>query len=300
MKKMILIMAGVILIAAAPLWYFWLGRRWIERIPPGWQIDTTYVGTSNYADPQTGQFQTSDDVSAYQRTIRPVGDATATSIVLEDNYTLRDVRTGEVIWGYTARIPVDRRTGAHLQAEFRNDYFVFPRNVKQQTYSMRFSFYQGLPLSFQGEDEIEGLRTYVFAYHGAAEYTKAYASTDEFQGLDVEPGQEIRCADDQLNLRLWVEPVTGEFVKIQESCLSGDYVYDRATNQALYPIATWSGVTSGDSIHQNVDSILNKRAAYLWAAWYLPGLLLLGGLLALGAGIVMRSDKHLKPVGDLS
>jgi hypothetical protein len=44
-----LALLGLILIAAAGLWYFWLAPSWTQRLPPGWTWQT-------YSDPASGEF----------------------------------------------------------------------------------------------------------------------------------------------------------------------------------------------------------------------------------------------------
>lgn len=146
----------------------------------------------------------------------------------------------------------------------------------------------GLELEFLAEERVEGLDTYLFEYRGEIEYTYAYASTDDYVGIDVEPGQEIRCAEAGLVVRYWVEPATGDIVKSGESCLSGDAVYDVVSGEKLYEISRWQGVSAGDDVIQRAALIRKSRQSYLWAARYFPGLLILAGVISLGAGIIPR------------
>jgi hypothetical protein len=216
-------------------------------------------------------------------------------VVLEDRYTTFEPDTGMVTWEYIYSAPVDPKTGLHLQAEYEGDYFVFPRNVEKKTYNMRFSTYEGLPFAFQGEEEIEGLLTYVFYYKGRGEYTESYASTEDYEGVDVEPGQEIKCRDDQLTGKLWVEPVTGEILKFDEACSSGDSVYDIASGEELYPLSRWTGTSSGNGVVERANRIRQQRTQILWTTRYSSLLLLLGGVVALGTGVVTK-ERNKEPL----
>lgn len=108
------------------------------------------------------------------------------------------------------RAQVDPQTGAHLQKEYLGDYYIFPRFVEKKTYKFRNNYVKGVPLEFKREEEVAGVQTYLFAYQGYGEYTESYAGTDEYPGIKIPPGQEIRCDDDQFSFKAWVEPVTGE------------------------------------------------------------------------------------------
>jgi hypothetical protein len=200
------------------------------------------------------------------------------------------VNTGKNVFEYVYHASVDPRTGAHFRKEYQGEYFVFPRNLEKKTYKLRFSYLKGIALSFQGEEEIENLNTYLFSYRGRGEYTESFAGTEEYPGLKFEPGQEVQCLDDQFVFKAWVEPLTGEIVKVEEGCKSGDYVSDVATGRPLYPLARWSGVMMGDDIFRRAEFTRRERGKYLWAALYLPCLFLSTGALCLGVGVFPKKS----------
>jgi len=214
MRKKVFVSAGLILLAFTALWHFALVPRWTERIPAGWQWEADYIGYETYPQPN-GQLPDKDVVAAYSHVITIVPNSRrAGSVELDDRYSTRDIASGKVNFEYNYIAQVDPRTGAHLKPEYRGDYFLFPRNVEQKTYNLRFSYLKGIPVTFQREEEISGLNTYIFSYRGRGEYTESFAGTPEFPGILVEPGQEIKCADDHFVFKAWVEPVTGSIVKV--------------------------------------------------------------------------------------
>lgn len=291
MKKKILLTIGIVLIVAAGLWYFWLDQGWTQRIPNGWKWESSSVGTQAWADYETGEYPAEDSINFYTRLIQVVSAAEQPGgVVLEDRYTAFEPETGEVTWEYIYSAPVDPKTGRHLQTEYAGDYFVFPRNVEKKTYNMRFSSYDGLPFAFQGEEEIEGIPAYIFYYKGRGEYTEAYAGSEDYEGVTVEPGQEIKCRDDQLTVKLWVEPVTGEILKFDEACPSGDSVYDIASGQELYPLSRWTGTSAGNDVIERANRVRRERMQILWSTRYIPLLLLVGGVIALGIGLVIKTE----------
>ncbi|MEP7355878.1 MAG: porin PorA family protein [Anaerolineales bacterium] len=288
MKK-IFALSGILLLAAAGAWQAWLGPQWTERIPPGWRWEASFLGTGAYADADTGQLPADDYVTTYSRVMSKSPDlASPGSVWLEDHYITRDPVSNEITWEYTYRAEVDPRTGQHTAREYAGDYFVFPRQVQRQTYHMRFTTFKGLPFAYEGEEDLEGLRVYRFHYTGYAEYTEGYASTPNYAGVDVAPGQDIRCRDDKLDVTLWVEPATGELAQVAEACPSGDYVYDTATNSPLYALARWEGTTAGDDVYQRVGLIRAERQTILAATYYVPLGLLAGGLVLLAAALLNK------------
>jgi hypothetical protein len=284
-----LIALGCSLLGLAVLWQFGLSARWTQRIPPAWSWQADFIGATTFPDPTTNQFPTRDTIGIYARTIQARPSPTdANAVLMEDIYTTRDINTGQKTYEYQYQAAVDAQTGAHLAAAYRGDFFVFPRQVEKQTYTLRFSYLKGIPVTYQGEDRVEGLLTYRFAYKGRGEYSESYAGSTDYPGIALKPGQEIKCADDQFSFKVWVEPVTGEIVKVDESCLAGDYVFAVANGQALFPVMRWAGVTAGDDVIRRSERIRQARTHYLWTARYLPLLLWATGLMALSLGVIRR------------
>lgn len=289
MRHRLFSLLGLLMIGLAIMWYFLIIPGWQQRIPPGWTWDSELIGTGTSPDPATGQFPQRDTTGRYYRMITSTGGERDPHVVeLEDHYIIRDAQSQQVSYEYIFRAAVNQQTGEHLDERYRGEYFVFPRNTQPITYRLRNSYLKGVPVSFQHLEAIEGVRVYKFGYKGRGEYSESYAGTDQYPGINVAPGQEIRCADDQFTFQVWVEPVTGEVLKVDESCYSGDYVYDIATNTQLGPVYRWAGITTGDDIIQRADQARRERQRYLWVTRYLPWLLLTGGLLSLIAGLVRR------------
>jgi hypothetical protein len=282
-----LLIAGVACLLAAFLWHLRLADRWTRRIPPGWHISISYVGTQAVASQHhhTDTFPERDALAVYERSQRLIGAGTVPhSVVLESRLTIRDVRSDSVIREFVSHALVDERTGERLEPEYRGDIALFPRGVERRSYRLRSDYAQGIALRFEREETINGLDTYLFSYRGRGEYTSAYEGAPHAGGITVEHGQEIRCADDRFSYRVWVEPATGAAVKVEEGCTSGDYVYDVRTGRRLYAVARWSGATLGNSLVTRAAEVRRIRLRHVWASRYLPlGLTVLGlGLVALG------------------
>jgi hypothetical protein len=242
-----------------------------------------------YADARTGRLPTRDILSEYERTQRVLPDsAPPQSVVLEDRFVIRDIATGRITWEYVTRSVVDSRTGAHRSESSQGDVAIFPRNVQRTTYRLRANYVKGVPLTFERPDTLDGLPTYLFAYQGRGEYTESYAGSDEFAGIRPPSGDEIRCADDQFYYRAWIEPTTGEQVKLEEGCPSGDYFFAVATAKPGTAVARWSGVTAGDALIERIAEVRRKRATYMGVSRYLPGSMLIAGVALLGLGLRRR------------
>jgi hypothetical protein len=295
MKKKILIVIGLALITSAGIWKFALAPRWTQRLPQGWSWRSRSIASMILADPATGKFSGENIATPYVLEASIVDESQRPSaIVVKDRYTAYDANTDQVVWEYLQSGKVDPQTGRHLDPKHNGDYFVFPRNVEKKTYSIRYSFLKGLPLQFQKEETVQGLRAYVFGFKGTIEYTDTYAGTPDYPGVKFEPGQEVRCADNGFVFKTWVEPSTGEIIKLESSCYSGDYLYEVATGKKVSALQIWGGVTAGDEVTARVHYLMRERSRLLWTSLYIPCLLLLAGLACVGLSLTSIISKRRK------
>jgi hypothetical protein len=284
------IVTAIALAVFATVWHFSLGPRWTMRVPRDAVFTTHYVGTQTNADSATGVVPQRDALSNYDRIVR-VKDAAdwPRSVILEDKSSVRDIRTGAINYEYITRERIDPVTGAWSDGAYKGEIVFFPRNVQKRTYTMRANYIPGVPLKFSGVSDLGGMETYLFSYKGPVEYTAVFSGTPESPGARALPGQEVRCADEQFYYRAWIEPRTGAQVKVEEGCMSGDFVYDKATGKKVSALDRWNGATTGYTLSSGITEIYKARRAYLFAM-YLPGILLIGSLAILAAGRSRRGQ----------
>ncbi len=277
----------VLLVCAAVLSGPLVSAPLLRRIPDGWSWKANYVGRSAVPDPDNPT-QFGDSIPGiYHRSMSVDGPGSVEgSLKIVDDYVIQDPLTRKTIWRYTVFPSVDPETGKRAEPDYRGQYFVFPRNVERKTYSLRQNYIKGVPMAFIGEDAIEGIPVYVFEYAGRGEYTESYAGSADYPGTAVAPGQEIKCADDQFYLRMWVEPLTGEVMKMNEGCESGDYIYDIATGQQLAPVLIWAGQTEGSDVMARVSRVRDERLRILIADYLPLGLAMLS--IAVGVAILIN------------
>lgn len=278
-------LGGTALVAAAAGWHFHFAERYTQRITPGWNVRSRYVGFLTNADSTGLAFPAKDAVSEYQHTMAVVSEtARPGAVLVEDRFTTVDLSTGKVSYEYTTRALLNPRTGEHTDPRYRGQHAVFPREVERRGYRLRSGYVEGIPVAFAGDDEVQGLATYKFDYRGRAEYTASYVGSGEYAGVKIPEGQEARCADDQFYYRVWVEPASGAVVKLEEGCPSGDYIVEAASGRRLAALTRWTGVTAGDDLTRRLAEVRGQRTRYLWASRYLPLTLLAAGLALLAAG----------------
>ncbi len=283
MKKYLAI-AGIVLMLAAAVVRFGIGESMFsQRFPDGWTWNVNSIGLTGYPD-ETGQFAegttlADDPLNISIRTVTAEADgAPVGQVNITDHYETRDPLTNAVTWEFTSTATVDAATGRYLDGEFQGDYYFLPQNVaKSTTYTVTNNTYLSLPMTFQREETIAGINTYLFGHYEAIDDTLANMSL-----VALEPGQQVWCFD--FSLEYWVEPRTGEIVKFREWC-DGDWVIDPATNERLYAVSRWGAETTGDDLIMSASRVSSQLNTYNWVAVYLPLLLLGVGSLMLGLAL---------------
>ena len=260
-------------------------RRYAYRIPGGWQREMRFIGTVATPDSATGTFPEHDTPNIYERSWHDVGDTGAHRVMLRASYVIRDPVTRAVTYDYSTTDLVDRRTGRIAATD--SVIAVFPRRTQPVTYVYSSNYVRDLPLRFVGEDTIDLLPVYEFAYRGAIEYSASYPD------VPLLPGQEIRCVDDAFHIRVWVEPVMGQIVKIDEACPTGDYVVDARNGARVAPIMRWAGNVEGDALIEMVTRSRAELARHRRAARDAPlALGVAGALLLLTAFVIGRRARR--------
>lgn len=255
---------AAVLLAASALTLALNASRMTRRIRPGWSWTSSYVGFQTYADPVTGVLPERDVTGLYRYSIGIVaGTLTDDAVTLEDRYAIHDVETNAITYEYLSTARMDPRNGARLEPEFLGSYYLFPRNVERTTYVLRMSYLEGIPLAYANDADMLGLATYHFSYRGPAEYTEAYRGTADYPGVEVPSGQEIRCADDGFRYDAWVEPLTGEIVKIKEGCPTGDYLYAVGSDVPAKAVGRWGGEMAGNDVVARVQAVRAERTRQL-------------------------------------
>jgi hypothetical protein len=270
-----------VLLASAALWRAVIAPRWTDRLSRGWSQSVRFAGVQTNAASGSDTLPTRDVLGLYDRSITIASDSgRPDSVLLREALTIRDPVTRQTTFRYVTEALVDPRTGAHLDPRYRGDIAVFPRQVEKQVYRLRANYVNGVPLAFESEDDVAGLPTYRFSYHGRGEYPQAFAGTPDSPGITLKAGQRLLCADDQFYLRIWVEPLTGERVKVEEGCPSGDFVYDDS-GRVVSAVDRWQGASSGTGLLTRVEQVHVERIRYVVAARVVPLLLISGGMISM-------------------
>lgn len=285
MKRVILVL-GLVLVLFSAAWYFVLRHNFNLRFPDGWTWAFDSIGYGSYTD-ENGTFPegttvADDPLSISARTVRASSEgAPAGFVKISDHFETFDPITNEITWSLDFDAIVDPVTGKHAEGDLAGDYYFLPQNVDRNTiYPISNTSYRSLGMSFQKEEVLNGITTYLFAYYGDFNNSAAYPDTP------LEANQTIICFD--VELEYWVEPNTGEIVKYREWC-EGDYIVNTETNERGIALQRWGAESTGDDLLRRAEEVKNLLFQYQLRNLYLPiGLAVLGIILVAYGAITSK------------
>ncbi len=234
---------------------------------------------------------TESDLSDAQKSDTVVWNGYGTVTWVEQNYMVSQ---------YKAQLAIDRDTAAATawdkqflqdngpegdsKASFSGQLYKFPFDTQKTTYQyFDRDLRKALPMSFQGTETIKGLETYRFQQ--VIPETPLTFSAERLSGLlnTFAPGAKSGQVNYSNTRTIWVEPVTGTFIKVQEQqkktltpdtgaptgLLDGTFVY---TDQTISNNVKAAGDTKGQI--QMISSTVPIALAALGALLLILGLFL--------------------------
>ena len=151
----------------------------------------------------------------------------------------------------------------------RDGYLFAPRHLQknQDFLYWHVNYDQGLSMAFDGEEEVQGIKTY--------RYTSSFTSdqTDHLTHLPGVPGE--RGINLDVSLSLWIEPMSGYLVKYEDDAIA--YYYDQKTGSRIHPWNKFSNRYARSSIQNHVENAKAAKTSIIIIEFVLP--LLLGTFL---------------------
>ncbi|PIN74049.1 hypothetical protein COV20_02985 [Candidatus Woesearchaeota archaeon CG10_big_fil_rev_8_21_14_0_10_45_16] len=194
-----------------------------------------------------------------------------------------DVRTltDQKIFSVERLYGIDPKTGKHVSGygdKDREGYLFAPKNLKAgEPFTYWHINYDGpAQMEFQAVEVLYGLPVY--------RYTAQYHA-DQTENLDHLPGvPETRGIDLDINLTLWLEPVTGRMIKYEDDTIA--YYYDQATKERLYPWNHFHNRFTGPSVKEQVEIAVTEKQRLFIFKTVVPFLLMIAALSLLVYGLV--------------
>ncbi|MFZ5760324.1 MAG: porin PorA family protein [Thermodesulfobacteriota bacterium] len=286
-------LAGLIFLAAVPVWRLLFEPRLTLRIPPGWSIQTEYLGNLLWADAQ-GNIDGPKNLNLYKRSFA-VREWRPDRAVIEDLYQTIDVQSGAVTWETTIHFLVDPQTGTIISHDKHPEatglFYVFPQNTEKSQY--QFFNYDLYPytMHYKRTEMLDGMEIYVFSFQGKLDFTDMFHAA--YSNSPIPIGNRRMITEDFYR-ELWVEPVSGELVRIIEND-PGDYLVDPETGMGKMLYCVWSGKTTGNTVKHLLQLAKKRRWELEMFRVWLPALLLTAALLCLATATLFHLSERRRP-----
>jgi hypothetical protein len=234
------------------------------------------------------------------------GDLAGDTVVWNGYGTVQWVETGEMISRYQAELALDRDTAAaagwdkqFLQdagpnapstVDFAGQLYKFPFGTERKDYEyFDRDLRKAQPIKFQGAEDINGLQTYRFQQ--VIPDTALNFSAERLKGLlaTFAPGATAGQVTYSNTRTIWVEPVSGTFIKVQED-QKKTLVPDNGPTTALLD---GSFVYTDETVANNVQSAGATKDNVQLISRTLPiGLAVLGAILLIIGLILVTSGRR--------
>jgi hypothetical protein len=235
------------------------------------------------------------------------GDLAGKTVVWDAFGTVKWVETNEMISQYSAELALDRVSAAAVPlkkqflqdagpqatstVEFAGLLYKFPFHTAKKDYQyFDRDLRRALPIEYQGTEDIKGLETYRFqqvipeqALNFPAERLSGLLNT-------FAPGVTSGQVTYSNTRTMWVEPVSGTFIKVQEQ-QKKTLVPATGASTALLD---GSFLYTDETVSRNVESAGATKSQVVLIGRYLPiGLAVLGAvLLILGLFLVSAARRQ--------
>jgi len=247
------------------LWITWASPN-LLKIPDSLYYEASVISRDNFYDEGTREFQ-GEQLSKTRFGF--VATSKDKGVLLVKNFF--DVRTiaGEKIFIVERIYGINPQDGTHVPGfgdRDRSGFLFAPRHATRGKFTYwHINYDTPAELEYQGEEHIFGLPVYRY---------KGNITADQTANLGHLPGvPEVRGVNLDIQLELWIEPVSGWLVKYQDHTTA--YYYDKKTGQRLYPWNKFSNTYTESSVRSQIELAQASRDKIQIVQSILPAL---GGL----------------------
>lgn len=276
--------SSIFLLLIIPIWIFLIAPH-LKKIPDNFSYTAGILSLDNFYDPNIKKFEgehISKTMFSYNVVIK-----TPLYLVIKNSFTVSTL-SDKPIFSVSRLYYIDPYTGRHItnpDARERSGYLFAPRYANKKDFEYWHINYDAPALmKFIDKQKIDNLTT----YHYQAQY-----HADQTDNLHYLPGvPEKRGVKTNINLQLWIEPISGWLVKYQDDTLA--YFYDIKTNKTLEPWNQFSNRYTQTSIARQVNMAIKLKWEILIIDFGIPLLLGIFSIYLLYVGYMKKKNKTWK------
>jgi len=272
------LVGGILLLAAVPLWVRW-ATPWLLSLPSHFRYDAEVFSQDNLFDEKQDRF--SGEMLSHSRFYYETIGRDRGVQMIRNVFDVRKT-SGQKIFSVERILRIDPRTQRHVaggQGRVRKGYLFGPRGVGKEAFTYWHVNYD-VParMVYDGSQILHGLSVNRYVCHFQAD------QTDELTHLPGVPAKRGVILD--IELTLWIEPVSGWLVQYNDRTLAS--FYDRVTGYKLYPWNRFENRLTVLSVMQQVRRATWQKWKVRFVEYGCPLLLGLGAFSLLFLGSVLR------------
>jgi len=267
-SKKVALVIGLILFALMPLWYWGIVPK-LTGLPSDFSYNAVVFSRDNFYLPEKSDF-TGEQVSNtnYGYEVMEIQDGV---LIIKNRFEVQEFN-GKTIFKAERLYGINPRTHQHVYGygdQDREGYLFAPPHLRkgQDFVYWHVNYDRPAKMVFQGEEMISGLNVYRYETDYQADQTEelqAFLRDQEKTGINVD-----------INLQLWVEPVTGRMIKYEDRATA--YFYNTSSGERTHPWNKFQNRFDEVSILKQVELAKQEKFKRLLLRETITGLLALAG-----------------------
>jgi putative ABC transport system substrate-binding protein len=260
------------------IWIFWIAPEF-KKIPDNFSYSANILSLDDFYNEQSKEFE-GKHVSKTTFTYK-VLSKTSSYLIINNSFEVSKL-SGQPIFSVSRLYYVNPYDGRHVNIRGkpkRSGYLYAPHYAKREPFNYWHINYNAPALmKFVNVESIYGLKV----YHYQARY-EADQTADLTYLPEVPEKRGIRT---EINLQLWIEPISGWLIKYQDNTIA--YFYDKKTGVKIAPWNRFSNRYTQNSIQKKVEQAKQIKRRYLWVDYGAPVLIIIITLLVMYFAILKQ------------
>lgn len=234
------------------------------------------------------------------------GDLAGSAVIWDVYSQITDPSSDRVVTASTQQVALDRKSGVYADwdgtmvdgesASFTGHSYKLPFNAEQKAYPFwDDQLGEAVDIEFVGEEEVSGFTAYRYE-HTIAETEIAYPSLDLLRAAFGQGSGDVYYSNTRT---IWVEPVTGQFLNVQEQPTlefrSGDV--SRVLLQGDFSYTEQTRAEAANTIGDNYDQLQLVSNTLPLGGGAGGVLLILIGIILIATGGPKKSASTTAPTG---
>lgn len=261
---------AIVFIAMIPTWLLIFAPE-LKKMPSNFKYSAEILSLDNFYDEKAKKFEgehISKTLFYYK-----VSEIHPKYLVINNIFSVAKL-SDKPIFSVSRIYYIDRYQGLHVKAEnkIREGYLFAPRYVNQRPFHYwHVNYDKPALMKFQKKEMMDGLLVYLYTTHYEADQT---ADVNKLKDVPERKGVKAN-----IQLKLWIEPVSGWLIQYQDNTLA--YFYDCKTGKPLAPWNKFSNRYTYNSIKEQIEFAKYFKWKILFIDFIIPGILFVGALLLL-------------------